>query len=533
MNNPLSRNVENEQTITRINPREPRTTNLSLNQIYPVESHENRQCSSRALKSDSKLQEWIQDHFVGPLLKKARSRYTGPTPPVCYHDHGYLFGKNKWFDNIFSNFYVAVVLFTTILRFGSIAVFFATVDPKDLKTRTTLGCGVAYCLFTILRNSLTLFDSIYKVAKKSKKHNKKREGLVIAKDCLNILFHLIAIIGLISIWYMKASRPTVDPYLISSGLYKLPRSRTITVLCLINLFITVIQTLVCFILVFYGENTRFRKMLSLKDLYCNMSQWGSWAVILGMIRFEFVLTQAPFAFGSAVLCSTLMGPGLILRALLNMFKNPSERIFDFQMIFCTVFVSFPGILAYFSHSLLNWSRKYQWGTTKKIGCLISVGMMVVTAIFIVRLKKFKVKCPDWINEQIKVYEEDKKVRDKRIMRLERLEKLKKSQSIYRIGENLYREKKEEGENKSGPPPQKKRTLQMCGICFAAPSNCLFKPCNHGGICAGCAKKVFEKKKACPFCREKVTKIVVYKQLDLTGDKKIEKYAKIMEIGINR
>ena len=217
-----------------------------------------------------------------------------------------------------------------------------------------------------------------------------------------------------------------------------------------------------------------------------------------------------------------------MRYLYKIYKEPSERDDHVRDLLSVIYLSYPGLLFVVSSILLDWRSEDSWGFYKMVGCLISIGMMVITAIFaiyIVRLKKFKVKCPEWINEQIKVYEEDKKARDEQRAKLE---KLKKSKSIYTVGENFYTEKKEDEEKGSESRFQKQRTLQMCGICFSVPSDCLFKPCNHGGICQGCAKKVFEKKKACPFCREKVTKLVVYKQLDFDGDDKIDKYAVIQE-----
>ena len=48
-----------------------------------------------------------------------------------------------------------------------------------------------------------------------------------------------------------------------------------------------------------------------------------------------------------------------------------------------------------------------------------------------------------------------------------------------------------------------------------PRDAVLLECGHGGICIGCAKRVFKKKgRACPMCRQPVSQIV---QISPTAD----------------
>jgi len=44
---------------------------------------------------------------------------------------------------------------------------------------------------------------------------------------------------------------------------------------------------------------------------------------------------------------------------------------------------------------------------------------------------------------------------------------------------------------------------LCFICFASPSNCVFLDCGHGGLCLECAMDTIRKNNICSLCRETV------------------------------
>lgn len=63
-------------------------------------------------------------------------------------------------------------------------------------------------------------------------------------------------------------------------------------------------------------------------------------------------------------------------------------------------------------------------------------------------------------------------------------------------EALRREKSAGKAEEEGPGMQ-------CVVCWAAPREVIFEPCNHVAVCGECAQKLREERKPCPCCRQSV------------------------------
>lgn len=53
--------------------------------------------------------------------------------------------------------------------------------------------------------------------------------------------------------------------------------------------------------------------------------------------------------------------------------------------------------------------------------------------------------------------------------------------------------------------------ETCIICFEQKVGALLRPCNHGGVCRGCAVLNYDRWKKCPVCRQEIKDIIVYEK----------------------
>mmetsp|Transcript_6118 Transcript_6118/g.20106 ORF Transcript_6118/g.20106 Transcript_6118/m.20106 type:complete len:832 (-) Transcript_6118:192-2687(-) len=75
-----------------------------------------------------------------------------------------------------------------------------------------------------------------------------------------------------------------------------------------------------------------------------------------------------------------------------------------------------------------------------------------------------------------------------------------------IGEGTGLGSSSEGDGDSSDRPE--GAEDKCWICYEGPRDAVLLECGHGGMCVGCAKRLFRKKgRICPMCRQPVTQMV--------------------------
>lgn len=57
--------------------------------------------------------------------------------------------------------------------------------------------------------------------------------------------------------------------------------------------------------------------------------------------------------------------------------------------------------------------------------------------------------------------------------------------------------------------------EVCTICFAQTSDCVFHPCGHGGLCEDCARRHVAHLKPCPMCRTVIERVIKVDSIDST------------------
>lgn len=72
----------------------------------------------------------------------------------------------------------------------------------------------------------------------------------------------------------------------------------------------------------------------------------------------------------------------------------------------------------------------------------------------------------------------------------------RDEALRRCEELQQEESAGEEEEEEGPGMQ-------CVVCWAAPREVIFEPCNHVAVCGECAQKLREERKPCPCCRRGV------------------------------
>ena len=46
-----------------------------------------------------------------------------------------------------------------------------------------------------------------------------------------------------------------------------------------------------------------------------------------------------------------------------------------------------------------------------------------------------------------------------------------------------------------------KPASLCTMCMEKPSDCIFEPCGHGGICLACSEDMLQFRDNCPYCRK--------------------------------
>ena len=515
----------NSQWVNLHNP----VSSARRNQIHPTNNNSARTTTiNQHSMNQTELTEWIEEKFVGPLFKTAKDRFK--TKEVL-HNEGFFLGKSKWMLDGYSNFYMAAVLVTLTLRSACIGIFFLAVDPDKVNSGATLICGIFYCLFTMLRYALTLFDSCYKSCN-CPKNKVLVERLVQVRDFCNLLFHLVNLLGIIS---LQNNPSQVSPSMIS----------------LVGLVLMILMAISGFSMHCFLEKKDTRHLFIIAENYVNITQWLSWATILGFFKFRLLLTQLGVLTicGACIMtCYLVTILAIPCMAIKEQIKPEHRPIMFLHHAFIT-YANLFSVMIYCADRIIEKSEiggkeVDDLDSAKKYGGYASLATIILSVAYIiitVRFKKYDEKSPAWISEMLSIHEkkqeeqkknkeEEAKEKEKNLTTEERerrakQEEFRNKKSIYRIGENFYSDTKGGNEEKL----KEKKTVELCQICFAVPSSCIFKPCNHGGICVSCAKEIMNKKdKTCPFCRVKVHKIVEYTQVDYDGDNKVDKYAQIKE-----
>ena len=59
-----------------------------------------------------------------------------------------------------------------------------------------------------------------------------------------------------------------------------------------------------------------------------------------------------------------------------------------------------------------------------------------------------------------------------------------------------------------PEPKVKNPKTNCYIYIDKPSEILFEPCYHSGVCQKCVVELLKQSDACPFCKQKIEKALI-------------------------
>ena len=397
-----------------------------------------------------------------------------------------------------------------------------------------MSCGVGYCLFTNIGSILKIFDSMFRVCK-GKVKDLKIERLPQIQEFLNIIFHYQMIIGLMALedspdvakWVALGSlAPTIPQAAIFIWLLKIYKDRN------------------------QKEDKDIIPICSIViDFYIYISQWVSWAVIFDLLQIKFIQSQFVLQILMICLITTLTAPFILLYVSCVVIRLPCCGSHDdmtkkkwssfFLIHMFALSATGLGLVTFSFDKIMEKQRDVVNGTNyRNLGTTCIVIMLVFCWVYPVCVVRFKKlggeKDWGWINKLLQIYLQNKELRKKRMGYVlnrksqNKIELLREKRSIYRIGENFYTEKPRHKDLKE---IEKKRTVELCHICFQRDATCIMKPCNHGGVCLECTKVLLVKKeteKKCPFCRQHVHSVVEYKQLDYDGNHLVDKYAKLNE-----
>ena len=402
-----------------------------INQIQPIDypNHRHENHHKGAPMSEEELKGWIEDKFVAPLLKKTKNNSKHKNEKI-YHDQGYLFGKNPWFYHQYSNFYAAAALSTLFLRTACIGLFCLKVDPKNPRSAISVYSGMTYCAFSVLRTALRSADNIFKT-KKSISDISEKEAIVQARDFCDGLFHLVNITGLFILKAKQGERSIAVP--------------------LVSLIITIIMVFCSLTFILRNPNEHLiRRGFMALDIYINITEWAGWAVVFGMVKMRFYLTQIVLLaasgfllFSGTTILYTIIVPCIFAKKKKNLeiaFLTQSGLLFGTLI---SLLVVFGDLASHLPEGKSSNSIKI-FGVLGAVVALVIMLLCVGYAILVVRFKFTEVESPQtyWITDLIQIYEERKKKRLEEAYAKHNMEVyLKETESIYRVGENLYSEQK--------------------------------------------------------------------------------------------